>query len=100
MYATGAKPSPYDIRTFAYVPSGIPVSGGTRYTPKDIEHQHKVGICTAISTTQNARKALGKKFSSEFQYLMQKKKEKNFIKVLEKYIVRISRTIFIFLIKG
>lgn len=72
-YATGANESPYDIRTFAYVPSGIPKAGGKRYLPKDIEHQHKVGICTAISTTQNARKALGKKFSAEFQYLMQKK---------------------------
>jgi hypothetical protein len=72
-YATGAEESPYDVRTFAYVPSGVPVSGGARYTAKDIEDQHRVGICTAISTTQNARKALKKKFSADFQYLMQKK---------------------------
>lgn len=76
-YATGAEESPYDVRTFAYVPSGIPVSGGVRYAPKDIEDQHKVGICTAIATTQNARKALGKKFSADFQYLMQKKRQGN-----------------------
>jgi hypothetical protein len=72
-YATGAHESPYDIRTFAYVPSGVPKKGGKRYLPKDIQHQHKVGICTAISATQNASKALGKRFSAEFQYLMQKK---------------------------
>jgi len=76
-YSTGAEPSPYDVRTFAYVPSGIPVSGGVRYQPEDIEDQHRVGICTAIATTQNARKALGKKFSADFQYLMQKKKQGN-----------------------
>lgn len=76
-YATGAESSPYDVRTFAYVPSGIPVSGGVRYAPEDIEDQHKVGICTAIATTQNARKALKKKFSADFQYLMQKKKQGN-----------------------
>lgn len=71
--ATGAGESPYDLRTFAYVPSGIPNKGGKRYSPSDIEDQHRVGICTAISTTQNARKALGTKFSADFQYLMQKK---------------------------
>lgn len=76
-YSTGADSSPYDVRTFAYVPSGIPISGGVRYAPEDIEDQHKVGICTAISTTQNARKALGKKFSADFQYLMQKKRQGN-----------------------
>lgn len=72
-YATGANESPYDVRTFSYRPSGIPRRGGLRYLSSDIEDQHKVGICTAISTTQNARKALKKKFSADFQYLMQKK---------------------------
>jgi hypothetical protein len=72
-YATGADKSPYDVRTFAYVPSGVPHTGGKKYTPKDIEDQHKVGICTAISLTQNARKALSIRFSAEFQYLLQKK---------------------------
>lgn len=72
-YATGAESSQYDIRDFAYKPSGVPYKGGTRYTPEDIEDQHKVGICTAISFTQNARKALKTKFSADFQYLLQKK---------------------------
>lgn len=72
-YATGADESQYDVRTFSYKPSGVPKKGGVRYTEKDIEDQHRVGICTAISTTQNARKALKKKFSADFQYLCQKK---------------------------
>lgn len=59
-YATGADESPYDVRTFAYVPSGVPVSGGVRYSPKDIEDQHKVGICTAAAMVQNAQKAYNK----------------------------------------
>jgi hypothetical protein len=72
-YGTGAKESPYDLRTFAYVPTGVPNTGGVRYTQKDIEHQHKVGICTAISLTQNARKARHIRYSADFQYLLQKK---------------------------
>jgi hypothetical protein len=72
-YATGAEESPFDIRTFAYVPSGVIRKGGVKYSPEDINDQHKVGICTAISMTTNAQKALGKRFSAEFQYLMQKK---------------------------
>lgn len=76
-YSTGANESPYDVRTFAYKPSGVIQSGGVRYEPHEIEDQHKVGICTAISTTQNARKALKKKFSADFQYLMQKILEGN-----------------------
>lgn len=72
-YGTGAEESPYDLRTFAYAPSGVRKKGGSKYKPTDIEDQHRVGICTAISTTQNARKALGKKFSADFQYLLQKK---------------------------
>lgn len=72
-YATGAEKSPYDIRTFGYVPTGVPTTGGKRYQAEDIEDQHKVGICTAISLTQNARKATGIRFSADFQYLLQKK---------------------------
>jgi hypothetical protein len=72
--AFGANPSPYDIRTFAYPTKAIYIDkGGSRYSVADIENQSKVGICTAISITQNARKALGKKFSADFQYLMQKR---------------------------
>ena len=73
MYSTGANRSPYDIRTFSYIPTKANIKGGLKYEPEDIEHQHKVGICTAIHLTQNARKSLGVKFSADFQYLLQKK---------------------------
>jgi hypothetical protein len=69
----GADKSKFDLRTFAYVPDKAAMTGGVRYTAKDIEDQSSVGICTAISMTQNAKKALGTKFSADFQYLMQKK---------------------------
>lgn len=72
-YSTGANESPKDIRTFSYQPAKAKKKGGTRYASKDIEDQHRVGICTAISMTQNAGKALGQKFSADFQYLIQKK---------------------------
>lgn len=72
-YATGCDESPYDVRTFAYKPSEVFKVGGVRYTPKDINDQFKVGICTGIAMTTNAQKALGKRFSADFQYLMQKK---------------------------
>ena len=72
-YGTGAHESPRDIRTFAYMPSGVVGKVGLRYNPEDIEHQHKVGICTAISHVQQAQKVHGRKFSPEFQYLLQKK---------------------------
>lgn len=72
-YATGANKSPYDIRTFTFQPTGVPQSGGVRYKSTDIDDQSRVGICTAISTTMNATKALGINFSPEFQYLCQKK---------------------------
>lgn len=71
--AFGAKPSPVDIRTFSVSVKSYPnIKGGQKYSPTDIEDQDKVGICTAISLTQNARKATGKQWSAEFQYLMQK----------------------------
>lgn len=80
IYSFGADPSPVDLRDFKYIPDRARIEearaaakGGKRYEPEDIEDQHRVGICTAISLTQNARKALGKKFSADFQYLLQKK---------------------------
>lgn len=74
MPPTGALKSKFDIRTFsAPTKAYANVKGGTRYEPEDIESQHNVGICTAISLTQNAKKATGMKFSADFQYLMQKK---------------------------
>lgn len=70
----GADHSPQDIRTFAYSAKPYPnQTGGKKYLPQDIQDQDKVGICTAISLTQNATKALGIKFSADFQYLIQKK---------------------------
>lgn len=77
IYATGAERSTKDIRDFKYVADkgalAAPQKGGERYKPEDIEDQHRVGICTAISLTQNAHKALGLRFSADFQYLLQKK---------------------------
>lgn len=77
IYTFGANPSPYDIRTFTYVPTTANIKGGTKWLPEDIDHQHKVGICTGISSTMRAQKFFGKKFSADFQYLMQKRMENN-----------------------
>jgi len=71
-YSTGAEKSPYDLRTFSYEPTLGAKKGGVRYKAKDILDQSKVGICTSISLTQNARKATGKDYSADFQYLLQK----------------------------
>lgn len=74
---TGALKSKQDKRTIQHSDiafAGVPlVKGGYEYLPQDIEHQHSVGICTAISLVQNREKANGKKYSPEFQYLLQKK---------------------------
>lgn len=59
-----------DMKTMATLPL---LQGGYDYIPSDIEHQHFVGICTAISLVQNAEKTLGKKFSPDFHWLLQKK---------------------------
>lgn len=74
-FSTGADASHYDSRTLMHdTTTAVPlVTGGFKYLPTDIENQHRVGICTAISLTQNAAKALGRKFSADFQYLLQKK---------------------------
>lgn len=74
--ATGAQESNYDVRTISHEKGDMALSlvfGGYDYLPEDIDHQHKVGICTAIELTQNAGKVFGKKFSADFQYLLQKK---------------------------
>jgi len=75
-YGLGAHESKKDIRDFVFKPT-YKYKVGLRYQPEDIEHQHKVGICTAISLTQQARKVRGRKFSADFQYLMQKIYEGN-----------------------
>lgn len=75
--STGAHESFRDPRTVQnenLTVIGVPlVKGGIVYAPEDHDHQHKVGICTAISLTQNRQKANGRKYSPEFQYLLQKK---------------------------
>lgn len=73
----GALPSLKDKRTIkakTLTLSGVPyLKGGIDYLPEDIEHQSKVGICTAIWLTQNRAKANGRKYSADFQYLLEKK---------------------------
>lgn len=71
----GAIESTLDPRTVNYdVALASPlIKGGVDYNESDIEHQHKVGICTAISRVQLRQKQTGKKYSSDFQYLLQKK---------------------------
>ncbi len=69
--------SPKDSRTVHhndYATVGEPIiKAGNAYSPQDIENQHHVGICTAISMVQNVEKISGKKYSPDFQYLLQKK---------------------------
>lgn len=73
-FGTGAHESKQDPRTIVHSTMASPLTkGGVHYNETDIEHQHKVGICTAISLTQNRAKANGKKYSADFQYLLQKK---------------------------
>lgn len=74
-FGTGAHESAFDHRTWQHpLDLAAPLNtAGVVYTPKDIEHQHNVGICTGISLVQNAQKANGKKYSPDFQYLLQKK---------------------------
>jgi len=69
----GANQSPKDLRTFSYKPTKANKKGGARYVQKDITDQKRVGICTANSFIMLANKYLGKKFSPDFQYLIQKK---------------------------
>lgn len=72
---TGAIESKKDPRTIQHADlAGEPlIKGGVTYSSSEIEHQHRVGICTAISLIQNRQKANGKKYSPDFQYLLQKK---------------------------
>ncbi len=73
-FGTGAEPSPIDIRTVQYDLAGESlVKGGVSYSPDEIEHQHIVGICTAISRVQLRQKQTGKKYCPDFHYLLQKK---------------------------
>jgi len=77
IYSTGAQKSPFDLRTFTYVPTKSNIIGGTKWGPASIEDQKRVGICTGISTSMRARKYFGVDFSDDFQYLLQKRSENN-----------------------
>ena len=76
-FGTGCYPSKKDRRHIKHsnlVCAGEPlIKGGYNYQPNEIENQHTVGICTAISMVQNREKANGKHYSPEMQYLLQKK---------------------------
>lgn len=74
-FGFGADESPKDKRTIKAPTTKVSflTSGGQEYNPGDIENQSKVGICTAIHLTQNRRKANGRIYSADFQYLLQKK---------------------------
>lgn len=71
----GANPSPYDQRTVIHETTVTAplLKGGVIYDLSDHLNQWYVGICTAISLIQNRRKANGKDYSWDFQYLLQKK---------------------------
>ncbi len=74
---TGAHESINDPRTVKHEEiafAGAPlVKGGVIYTADEHEHQHRVGICTGISRVQLRQRQTGKKYSPDFQYLLQKK---------------------------
>ena len=71
----GANESKKDYRTLLHDSTLVMpfTRGGVDYAPADIENQRSVGICTAISLIQNVERSLSKKFSPDFQYLLQKK---------------------------
>lgn len=71
----GAHASKQDYRNLMHDKVGAPQVkpvGGYKYPPSAILHQHKVGICTAISLVQNTLVATGNRYSEDFQYLLQK----------------------------
>lgn len=74
-FAFGADPSIQDPRTISYEPTlgVLYTKDGYHYLPEEHLHQHKVGICTAIHLVQERQKANNKKYSADFQYLLQKK---------------------------
>lgn len=73
MFKSSTQESHYDYRTIEY-DKALPIvytKGGVDYLVH--QHQHKEGICTAISLIQNVEKAVGGNYSPEFQYYLQKK---------------------------
>ena len=71
----GAFESLKDYRTIeSDAVMAVPLTtGGFDYLPEEIEHQHKVGICCAISIVQMAQKYHKTKYSPDFFYLVMKK---------------------------
>lgn len=74
-FGFGAEESIQDPRTISYEPTlgVLYTKDGYPYLPEEHEHQHKVGICTAIHLVQHQQKANNKEYSPDFQYLLQKK---------------------------
>jgi hypothetical protein len=77
--ATGAFPSPLDVRVFTYAPKvdlGTAIQsyeGGEKWGKEYVDDQHSVGICTSISLTMKAKRYFQIDFSPDFHYLIQKK---------------------------
>lgn len=81
-FGLGANESVKDYRTLTHDQVGIvqlKVAGGSKYPAVAIMHQHKLGICTAISLVQQAQVVTGKKYSVDYQYLMQKLLDGNWV---------------------
>ena len=76
IFGFGAEHSKKDYRTLQHADMAriIAPTGGITYDPaKDLLNQRKVGICTAISLVQNVNIVKEKRYSEDFQYLLQKK---------------------------
>lgn len=74
----GAFPSPHDPRNYIHENSYDKVTliepvKEILYKNTDILHQRKIGKCTASAIIQLVNKKHKKKFSDDFQYLLQKK---------------------------
>lgn len=73
-YATGAFPSPRDVRTFAFKPnfSKAPQKVGERWSKENIIHQYKIGKCTSSAVIGHGSRFYGIEMSDDFNYLIQK----------------------------
>lgn len=74
----GAIESPKDSRTIKEKSSILdfftfPKDGGRAVKPECILDQNRVGICTAIANVEIVYDRTGKRYSEDFQYLLQKK---------------------------
>lgn len=65
--------SPKDSRNYIHkgdMSGGLPPTHSIPYA--NVLHQRKVGVCTAMSLVQQANRHYGQKFSTDFQYYLQK----------------------------